>query len=205
VLEMSQAKAGKGNPRGSPPKSKQQTNIPSFFLQSASPAVRLPQDKLSEIEWPSNVEELLEVDPRSDRTTPAGGEKAALSTSEVNLRQTFWKALGDKAFADDQFVAPTASEGVKAATLDERKKVLASARALHGKTEERTANFEKLLVRGFPVTWKDSQKKKDKNATEKSIRNKECKLRAVLRTGSAQYLEYNISEMYPWLPLFNLP
>jgi hypothetical protein len=86
--------------------------------------------------------------------------------------------------------------------LDEWKKVLASARALRGKREERTENFEKL-VKGFPVIWKESQKK-EKHATAKSIKNKEWKLRAMLRTGTTQYLEeYNISEMYPGLPLFN--
>jgi hypothetical protein len=35
------------------------------------------------------------------------------------------------------------------------------------------------------------------------IKNKESKLRAVLRTGSQQYMEHNISELYPGLPLFS--
>jgi hypothetical protein len=196
-----QERAGRGNPRGRPPNSKKQTTIPSYFLQSAGAVVRLPQDQLTEIEWPANVQELLRVTPRSDRPTATDGEKPpSLSTSEVNFRQNFWKSLA-KWFDNQQFVAPAASAGVPAYTLDQWRNVLRSARSLRGKRETRAANHEKL-VRGFPEIWQASQKK-EQNATEKSIKNKESKLRAVLRTGSHQYIEHNISELYPGLPLFN--
>jgi hypothetical protein len=205
VFEMSgQARAGsRGNPRGRPPNSKKQTTIPSYFLQSAGAVLRLPQDQLTEVEWPANVQALLTADPRSDRPTATDGDKPpSLSTSEVNLRQTFWKSLA-KWFDNQLFVAPAASAGgVPAYTLDQWRTVLRSARSIRGKRETRAANHEKL-VRGFPEIWQASQKK-EQNPTEKSIKNKESKLRAVLRTGSQQYMEHhNISELYPGLPLFN--
>jgi hypothetical protein len=171
VFEMSgQARAGRGNPRGRPPNSKkQQTIIPAYFLQNAGQALRLPQDQLSEVQWPANVHQLLAADRRSDRPPKADGDKKppALSTSEVNLRQNFWKSLA-KWFDNQLFVAPgAASAGVPAYTLDQWRSVLRSARSLRGKRETRAANHEKLF-RGFPEIWQASQKKEQNPTADQS-------------------------------------
>jgi hypothetical protein len=197
---MSQATAGRGNPRGRPPNSRKQTTIPSRFIQCVNPAVRMSQDELSELEWPANVAALLAPDARSQRPPHDGETMIARSNEEVNLRQAFFKAL-DKWFESDKFVAPPATEGAPAITPENCRELLALARAHSGKREDRDEYFAKL-VQDFRPIWEDSQKK-TRAAKLSSIKNKECKQRANLRTGSRQYMEYNISELYPGLPLFN--